>query len=166
MTTIFYNYDTSTTKLATVISDKTPAELVAMDVIPEGAAYLSAPDITDSMTDEDERIKYNEILYCSFDDYTNPTKVVVDYEAIMASLMEDLKPLRDRLLSDLDYLKTKAIANSKTSISSEIDSDITALKSCLTVDLSKYTKAADLKDYAPDILFIDYDLKYEDRINA
>ena len=39
-------------------------------------------------------IKYNEILYCSFDDYTNPTKVVVDYEAIMASLMEDLKPLR------------------------------------------------------------------------
>ena len=166
MTTIFYNYDTSTTKLATVISDKTPAELVAMDVIPEGAAYLSAPDITDSMTDEDERIKYNEILYCSFDDYTNPTKVVVDYEAIMASLMEDLKPLRDRLLSDLDYLKTKAIANSKTSISSEIDSDVTALKSCLTVDLSKYTKAADLKDYAPDILFIDYDLKYEDRINA
>ena len=84
----------------------------------------------------------------------------------MASLMEDLKPLRDRLLSNLDYLKTKAIANSKTSISSEIDSDITALKSCLTVDLSKYTKAADLKDYAPDILFIDYDLKYEDRINA
>ena len=166
MTTIFYNYDTSTTKLATVISDKTPAELVAMDVIPEGAAYLSAPDITDSMTDEDERIKYNEILYCSFDDYTNPTKVVVDYEAIMASLMEDLKPLRDRLLSDLDYLKTKAIANGKTAISSEIDSDITALKSCLTVDLSKYTKAADLKDYAPDILFIDYDLKYEDRINA
>ena len=166
MTTIFYNYDTSTTKLATVISDKTPAELVAMDVIPEGAAYLSAPDITDSMTDEDERIKYNEILYCSFDDYTNPTKIVVDYEAIMASLMEDLKPLRDRLLSNLDYLKTKAIANSKTSISSEIDSDITALKSCLTVDLSKYTKAADLKDYAPDILFIDYDLKYEDRINA
>tara|TARA_B100001113_G_scaffold101688_1_gene82268 strand:+ start:2109 stop:2609 length:501 start_codon:yes stop_codon:yes gene_type:complete len=166
MTTIFYNYDTSTTKLATVISDKTPAELVEMDVIPKGAAYLSAPDITDSMTDEDERIKYNEILYCSFDDYTNPTKVVVDYEAIMASLMEDLKPLRDRLLSDLDYLKTKAIANSKTSISSEIDSDITALKSCLTVDLSKYTKAADLKDYAPDILFIDYDLKYEDRIDA
>ena len=166
MTTIFYNYDKSTTKLATIISDKTPTELIAMDVIPEGAAYFSAPDITDSMTDEDERIKYNEILYCSFDDYTNPTKVVVDYEAIMASLMEDLKPLRDRLLSDLDYLKTKAIANSKTSISSEIDSDITALKSCLTVDLSKYTKAADLKDYAPDILFIDYDLKYEDRINA
>ena len=68
MTTIFYNYDKSTTKLATIISDKTPTELIAMDVIPEGAAYLSLPDITDSMKDEDERIKYNEILYCSFDD--------------------------------------------------------------------------------------------------
>ena len=166
MTTIFYNYDKSTTKLATIISDKTPTELIAMDVIPEGAAYLSAPDITDSMTDEDERIKYNEILYCSFDDYTNPTKVVVDYQAIMASLIEDIKPLRDHLVITLDYLKVKAAANSKTSVVSEIDADITALKACLTVDLSNYTKAADLKDYVPDIMAIDYNLKYEDKINA
>jgi len=166
MTTIFYNYDKSTTKLATVVSDKTPAELIAMDVIPEGAAYLSAPDMTDSMKDEDERIKYNEILYCSFDDYTNPTKVVVDYEAIMASLLEDIKPMRDHLLTTLDYLKVKATANSKTSIAAEIDADINSLKNCLNVDLSKYTKAADLADYVPDIMAIDYNLKYEDKINA
>ena len=166
MTTIFYNYDKNTTKLATIISDKTPDELIAMDVIPEGAAYLSASDITDSMTDEDERIKYNEILYCSFDDYTNPTKVVVDYQAIMASLIEDIKPLRDHLVITLDYLKVKAAANSKTSVVSEIDTDITALKAWLTVDLSNYTKAADLKDYVPDIMAIDYNLKYEDKINA
>ena len=56
-----------------------------MDVIPEGAAYLSVEDMTEDMTDEDERIKYNEVLYCSFDDYVNPTKVVVDYQAIIAS---------------------------------------------------------------------------------
>tara|TARA_B100001109_G_C18830421_1_gene459250 strand:- start:564 stop:1064 length:501 start_codon:yes stop_codon:yes gene_type:complete len=166
MTTIFYNYDKSTTKLATVISDKTPTELIEMDVIPSGAAYLSVADITDSMTDEDERIKYNEVLYCSFDDYTNPTKIVVDYEAIMASLIEDIKPLRDYIVTTLDYLKVKAIANNKTSVVSEIDADITALKACLTVDLSNYTKAADLKDYVPDIMAIDYNLKYEDKINA
>tara|TARA_B100001113_G_scaffold10831_1_gene8521 strand:+ start:1765 stop:2265 length:501 start_codon:yes stop_codon:yes gene_type:complete len=166
MTTIFYNYDKSTTKLATVISDKTPTELIEMDVIPSGAAYLSVDDITDSMTDEDERIKYNEVLYCSFDDYTNPTKIVVDYEAIMASLIEDIKPLRDYIVTTLDYLKVKAIANNKTSVVSEIDADITALKACLTVDLSNYTKAADLKDYVPDIMAIDYNLKYEDKINA
>ena len=166
MATIFYNYDKSTTKLATVISDKTPAELVAMDVIPEGAAYLSVKDMTEDMTDEDERIKYNEVLYCSFDDYVNPTKVVVDYQAIIASLLEDIKPMRDTLVSTLDYLKVKAASNNKTSVVSEIDADITALKACLTVDLSKYTKAADLKDYVPDIMSIDYDLKYTDKIDA
>ena len=166
MATIFYNYDKSTTKLATVISDKTPAELVAMDVIPEGAAYLSVEDMTEDMTDEDERIKYNEVLYCSFDDYVNPTKVVVDYQAIIASLLEDIKPMRDTLVSTLDYLKVKAASNNKTSVVSEIDADITALKACLTVELSNYTKAADLKDYGPDIMSIDYDLKYTDKIDA
>lgn len=166
MTTIFYNYDKSTTKLATIISDKTPDELVEMDIIPKGAAYLSVPDITDDMTDEDERIKYNEVLFCSFDDYTNPTKIVVDYESIMASLMEDLEPLRDNLVVNLDYLKTKALANSKATIVSEIDADIAALKACLTVNLSNYKKASDLKDYVPDIMAIDYNLKYEEKINA
>ena len=166
MTTIFYNYDKNTTKLATVISDKTPAELIAMDVIPSGAAYLSVPDMTDSMKDEDERIKYSEILYCSFDDYTNPTKIIVDYQAIMASLIEDIKPMREYLVSTLDYLKVKATANSKTSIAAEIDVDINSLKNCLNVDLSKYTKAADLTDYVPDIMTVDYNIKYEDKIDA
>lgn len=166
MTTIFFNYDKSITKLATVISDKTPAELIAMDVIPSGAAYLSVPDMTDSMKDEDERIKYKEILYCSFDDYTNPTKIIVDYQAIMASLIEDIKPKREYLVSTLDYLKVKAAANNKTSVVEEIDADITALKDCLNVDLSKYEKAADLTDYIPDIMTVDYNLKYEDKIDA
>ena len=165
MTTIFYNYDKSTTKLATIVTEKTPDELIEMDVIPEGAAYLSVPDLTDNITDEDERIKYTEILYCSFDDYTKPTKIVVDYEAIIASLMEDLKPVRDNIIIRLDYLKTKALASSKDTVATEIDGDITALNNCLTVDLSNYKKAADLKDYAPDILAIDYDLKYRDKIN-
>ena len=84
----------------------------------------------------------------------------------MTSLIEDIKPLRDHLVITLDYLKVKAAANSKTSVVSEIEADITALKSCLTVDLSNYTKAADLKDYVPDIMAIDYNLKYEDKINA
>ena len=97
---------------------------------------------------------------------TNPTKIVVDYQAIMASLIEDIKPLRDYIVTTLDYLKVKATANNKTSVVSEIDADITALKACLTVDLSNYTKAADLKDYVPDIMAIDYNLKYEDKINA
>ena len=165
MTTIFYNYDKSTTKLATIISDKTPDELIAMDVIPEGAAYLSASDITDSMTDEDERIKYNEIFYCTFDDYTNPTKIVVDYQAIMSSLLKELETTRNNLVAKLDYMKVKALANSKTSVASEIEDDKTTLKACLTVDLSKYTKAADLKDHVPDVLLVDYDLKYEDKLN-
>tara|TARA_Y100001951_G_scaffold49322_1_gene38904 strand:- start:1646 stop:2146 length:501 start_codon:yes stop_codon:yes gene_type:complete len=165
MTTIFYNYDKSTTKLATIISDKTPDELIAMDVIPEGAAYLSVPDITDSMTDEDERIKYAEVLYASFDDYTNPSKIVVDIQGIMFSLLEELKPKRDTVLKNLDFLKIKANANNKTSVVSEISDDITLVKDCLTVDLSKYTKAADLKDYVPDVLNVNYDLKYEEKIN-
>ena len=165
MTTIFYNYDKSTTKLATIISDKTPDELIAMDVIPEGAAYLSVSDITDSMTDEDERIKYAEVLYASFDDYTNPSKIVVDIQGIMFSLLEELKPKRDTVLKNLDFLKIKANANNKTSVVSEISDDITLVKDCLTVDLSKYTKTADLKDYVPDVLNVNYDLKYEEKIN-
>jgi len=165
MTTIFYNYDKSTTKLATIISDKTPDELIAMDVIPEGAAYLSVSDITDSMTDEDERIKYAEVLYASFDDYTNPSKIVVDIQGIMFSLLEELKPKRDTVLKNLDFLKIKANANNKTSVVSEISDDITLVKDCLTVDLSKYTKAADLKDYVPDVLNVNYDLKYEEKID-
>ena len=74
--------------------------------------------------------------------------------------------MRDTLVSTLDYLKVKAASNNKTSVVSEIDADITALKACLTVELSNYTKAADLKDYVPDIMSIDYDLKYTDKIDA
>ncbi len=165
MNTIFYNHILGTEKLATVMTEKTPEELIEEDVIPRGAAYLVQPDPYKGMPEE-EYIKYLEIDYTYFDDYKNPTQVIVDYSAIMASLIDEMREYRNELLVILDSLQQRSLVKKLDEIVDEIETDKQALRDCLNIDVTKYKCANDLKDYAPDIFFIDYKLKFERKINA
>lgn len=166
MTTIFYNYLIGTEKLATTITDRTPQELIDDGVIPKGAAYLVKPDCTDHMTEEDQ-LKYKEIQYAYFDNYDNPKEVKLDYNAIMFSLVEEMRPMRNRQLQTLDILQQKAIANNLDEVISEIEEDKQKLRDCLNkIDIFDYNELDDFTEFVPDILYINYEVKYEPKFKS
>ncbi len=165
MATIFYNYLTGTEKLATTITDKSPQELVEEGVIPKGAPYLVMPDCHEDM-DEEEQLKYKEIEYTSFDDYENPTEIILDYNAIMFSLVEEMRPIRNKKLESLDILQQRAMSLKKDDVIAEIEEDKQKLRECLNnIDIFKYNTLDDFRTYVPDILYINYDVKYEPKIS-
>ncbi len=165
MHTVFFNYLLGTEKLATVITDKSPKELIEEGVIPKGAAWLIAPVPTKEMTEE-ESIIYREIEYTRFDDYKNPKEVLVDYPAIMFSLIEEMRDRRNQLLEVLDLLQQRAFIKGKTGLVEEIEEDKQKLRDCLDIDVLKYTCLDSFKNYIPDILAIDYKVKYEPKLYA
>lgn len=165
MSTIFYNHLPGTDKLATTVSELTPQELIDKGVIPKNAAYLVRPNLNDGMTEE-EQMKYLEIEYAYFDDYKNPTKILVDYPAIMFSLIEEMRSRRNMVLNILDKLQQRALTKKNDILVEEIEQDKQALRDCLNIDVTKYTCLDDFRTYMPDILCIDYKVKYEEKLNA
>ena len=165
MHTIFYNYLPGTDKLATTVSELTPQQLIDKGVIPRGAAYLVRPNRSPDMPEE-EQIKYIEIEYAAFDDYENPTEIVVDYPAIMFSLIEEMRGRRNQQLETLDLLQQRAIAKRKQDLVDEIEEDKQDLRDCLNIDVTKFSCLDDFRYYMPDILAIDYKTKFESKINA
>ena len=152
MTTIFYNYLLGTEKLATTITDKSPEELILEGVIPKDASYLVQPDCNDTMTEE-EQLKYKEIQYAYFDNYDNPTEVKLDYNAIMFSLVEEMRPTRNKQLRSLDILQQRAITLKKDDVISEIEEDKQQLRDCLNnIDVFKYNTLEDFTEFV-DLLF-------------
>lgn len=166
MTTIFYNYLLGTEKLATTITDKSPEELILEGVIPKDASYLVQPDCNDTMTEE-EQLKYKEIQYAYFDNYDNPTEVKLDYNAIMFSLVEEMRPTRNKQLRSLDILQQRAITLKKDDVISEIEEDKQQLRDCLNnIDVFKYNTLEDFTEFVPDILYINYEVKYEPKLKS
>lgn len=165
MSTIFYNHLPGTDKLATTVSELTPQVLIEKGVIPKGAAYLVTPGLENEQNDE-EKVKYIEVEYTYFDDYEKPRVVLVDYPAVMFSLIEELRGPRNQRLEILDLLQQRAIAKRNDELIDEIEADKQALRDCLDIDVTKYNSLVDFKNYIPDILFIDYKAKFEPKLNA
>lgn len=166
MKTIFYNYLLGTEKLAFTVTEKTPLQLIQGGVIPEGAAYLVFPVYDESMPIE-ERVKYIKTQHTYFDDYKNPTKVLVDYNAIMFAIVEDIRLERNQHLEVLDNLQQRALIRRKMDLVDEMEIDKQALRDCINeIDITDYNKPQDFQDFIPDIMDINYKSKYESRINA
>ena len=166
MKTIFYNYLLGTEKLAFTITDKSPLQLMEDGVIPEGAAYLVFPVFDESMPIE-EKTKYIDTEYSYFDDYTNPTEVLIDYNDIMFSIVEDMRQERDCHLIQLDNLQQRALIKGKKDLVDEIEKDKQLLRDCINgIDITKYNKPQDFQNFVPDIMDIDYKSKYELKLDA
>jgi hypothetical protein len=145
--TIFYVFPTGTEKLANTTSDKEISELVSDGVIPSGSKYLEVPIYSESMS-LDDQAKYSYVEYCSFDSYTNPTKVVVDFPSVIT-----------------DTMQQRALVTNKTTVVDEIEADKQLLRECINnIDPSKFTKGTDFRKYIPDILFVDYLAKYKSKV--
>ncbi len=165
MSTIFYNSKIGTDKLATTVSDLSPEQLIEKGVIPKGAAYLVKPEMSPDMPEE-EQMKYLEIAYTHFDNYEKPTEVIIDYPAIMFSLINEMRKRRNQLLGVLDLLQQRALVKRRDNLVEEIEEDKQKLRDCLNIDVTKYTCLDDFKYYFPDILAIDYKTKFEPKLNA
>ncbi len=165
MHTIFYNYLPGTPKLGTVVTDKSATELMSEGVIPEGAAYLVRPVRSEEMSDE-EIVKYMEIEYAQFDDYDNPQDIIIDYPAIMFSLINELRARRNQILEKLDNLQQRALVRKKDNLVEEMEEDKQRLRDCLNIDVTKYKCLDDFRYYVPDLLYIDYEVKFSERLNA
>ena len=165
MHTIFYNYLPGTPKLGTVVTDKSATELMKEGVIPEGAAHLVRP-LRDENTSDEEMIKYMEIEYVHFDNYDNPKDIIIDYPAIMFSLINELRGRRNQVLEKLDKLQQRAVIRKKDALAEEIEEDKQKLRDCLNIDVTKYKCLDDFRNYVPDLLYIDYEVKFSERLNA
>ena len=155
MSVFFYNYPAETQKLV-LTSEK--------ENIPDGCKYLEVPDYSDSLS-LDDQAKYSYIEHCTFDDYTNPTKVVVNFSAVMTSIKEGLREFRVRPLLALDVMQQRAMVKNNTTVVNEIEADKQLLRDCINnIDVTKFTKGSDFRKYIPDVLFIDYVAKYKSKV--
>ena len=112
-------------------------------------------------------LKYKEIQYAYFDNYDNPTEVKLDYNAIMFSLVEEMRPTRNKQLRSLDILQQRAITLKKDDVISEIEEDKQQLRDCLNnIDVFKYNTLEDFTEFVPDILYINYEVKYEPKLKS
>ena len=161
--TIFFVYPAGTQKLANTTSDKEISELISDGVIPSGSKYLEVPVYSESMA-LDDQAKYSYVEHCSFDSYTTPTKIVVDFPSIMIHIKNDLREFRKRSFSALDTMQQRALVKNDTALVNEIDADKVIIRDCINnIDSAKYTKADDFKDFVPDVLRVDYITKYKSR---
>ena len=162
--TIFFVFPAGTQKLANTTSDKEISELVSDGVIPSGSKYLEVPVFSESMA-LDDQAKYSYVEHCSFDSYTTPTKIVVDFPAIMTDMKEGLRDFRKRSLLSLDTMQQRALVKNDTTVVNEIEADKQLLRECINnIDTTKFTKGTDFRKYIPDILFIDYLEKYKSKV--
>ena len=162
--TIFYVFPAGTEKLANTTSDKEISELVSDGVIPSDSKYLEVPIYSESMS-LDDQAKYSYVEYCSFDSYTNPTKVVDDFPSVITDIKEGLREFRKRSLVSLDTMQQRALVTNKTTVVDEIEADKQLLRECINnIDPSKFTKGTDFRKYIPDILFVDYLAKYKSKV--
>ena len=154
MSIFFYNFPLETEKL---VSTSTK------DIIPSDSKYLEFPDFSTSLS-LDDQAKYSYVEYCSFDDYTNPTKVVVDFPAIMTAIKNDLREFRKRSFHSLDAMQQRALVKNDTTLVNEIEADKVIIRDCINnIDTTKYTKGDDFKNFVPDVLRVDYIAKYKSR---
>ena len=154
MAIYFFNYPTETQKLV-LTSEK--------DNIPADSKFLEFPDFVSSMS-LDDQVKYYFVEHCSFDDYTTPTKIVVDFPSIMIHIKNDLREFRKRSFSSLDTMQQRALVKNDTALVNEIEADKVIIRDCINnIDTTKYTKADDFKNFVPDVLRVDYIAKYKSR---
>lgn len=153
----FYTSPVDPNRVALIISDKTPKELIAMNVFTPSTKYIVQdfdPTSVDSNTRFVDRVK--------FDDPKNPQKLVVDHEYSRVRFINEVRLQREDQLAILDRLQMKALSHGKTAVAKLIEQDKQSLRDLpQAIDTSKFTRVFDYLSMFPAILQIDYSEKYK-----
>lgn len=164
--TIFFNNPVGTEKLQFIVSDLSVEALKDNGIIPKKSAALSMPFIDKSSSIE----KVALVSFpdrCVFDDYKNPTEVMLDIDLINSFVMSQIKTARLECLSLLDTYQMRAIAKNDQDVIARIESDKQKLRDIPdTIDFENVTdfrsacKAIPFADLVPE----PYVSKYEDAL--
>lgn len=164
--TIFFNNPVGTEKLQFVVSDLSIDALKDNGVIPRKASALAMPFIDENSPIEDfALISFPD--RCVFDNYKNPTEVMLDIDLINSYVMSRIKEARSECLSVLDTYQMRAIAKNDQELISMIESDKQKLRDL--PDSIDFENATNFKSACKVIPFADivpepYVSKYEDAL--
>lgn len=159
MKTIFFNYPVGTPKISVTVSDKSVDILKEQGIIEKDAKCVKYP-VIDENSSRELRALVEMPNYLQFDDEKNPKKVVWDMELVEVYLLEQFRQARPSVLSTLDSLQIRAMANGKDEVVKKIEKDKDRLRELpdnFSVSTAKtYQEAVDM---FPN-LFEDYQEKY------
>lgn len=159
---IYFTPIPETGKLSTIITDKSPEELIEQNIIPSNSKYV----IEDyNHLDEDQLTVIYHIGYMLFNDTGNPTSVVLNKDLLVTAVIEDIRTKRIEHLDILDSLQFRASVMNRTNVVEQIENDKIILRNLPnTVDFSDRHTIRKIYSACPPELFIDYKAKYEAKL--
>lgn len=158
---VFFQRDKQSQPLSVVITNENPENLVGK-IIPEGCKYLAVE--FDNPTKED-KIKFTHVDKVLFNDYENPTKLILNSVAFSESIVDKIRAIRIPILAQLDSLQTRALIKGKTELVEEIEQDKQYLRDCTDKIKSRnFSKISELNKKLDPALTTDYEAKYGKKI--
>lgn len=153
----FYTSPVDPARVALTISDKTPEELIEMNVFTPSTKYL----IRDfDIRGVDSNTRYVDRVV--FDDLENPQNLVVDHEYSKKKFVAEVRLQREDQLAVLDRLQMRALSHGKSDVAKLIEEDKQKLRDLPhTVDTSRFKRVFDYLSMFPAILQTDYNEKYK-----
>jgi hypothetical protein len=153
MNKIFYTNPVFPNKVALIVTDKPVNQLIEMEILTPTSKYLINPE-------EGELMTYR-ISCVKFDDVDNPTALIFDVDAIRQAYIEEVRKIRDDILSTLDYLQLRAIATNNTEAVTNIENDKELVRNLTdTIDYTTITEIRHIYTRIPPELLVDYKEKY------
>lgn len=155
---IFFTPIPETGKLATMVSDKHPNDLIQEGIIPADSKYVVE---TLDVNNKEQHATIYHIEYMRFDNPTNPQQIVLNKDMLAVALIEDIRTKRSEQLADLDGLQFRASIMTNTNLVDEIEADKEILRNLpATINFDSKGTIKDMYSIAPVELFINYNEKY------
>lgn len=155
---IFFTPIPDTGKLATVVSDKQPKDLIKDGIIPSNSKFVI--ETLDS-SNWDQQAAIYHIEYMKFDNPTNPQRIVLNKDMLAVALIEDIRGRRVEQLEVLDGLQFRASVMGLADLVDEIEADKEVLRNLpSTIDFIGRDTVRDMYDVSPVEIFINYSEKY------
>lgn len=150
---IFYTHPDIPSKVAFLNTTLSINQLLELGVLTSSSKYLIDP--------EQKELMVHRLSCVKFDNPDNPTALVFDVDAIQQVYINEVRILRDPILTTLDYLQQRAIATGKTEAAALIEADKEVLRNITdTIDFSNITEIIHIYTRRPPELLIDYKDKY------
>lgn len=153
MNKIFYTNPVYPSKVALIVTEKSIDELRGLGILTDNSNYLINPV-------EGELMTYR-ISCVKFDNTDTPTALLFDVDQIRIVYVEEVRKLRDGILSTLDYLQQRAIATGNTDATSAIENDKVILRNLTdNMDYTNITEIRHIYTRLPAEVLVDYKDKY------
>jgi len=158
---IFFTLIPGTSKLSSVLTDKTPKQLVAEGIIPADSKYVVETYNRDNL---DQRGVIYHIEYMKFDNPTNPQRLVLDKDMLAVALLQDVRTRRQEHLEVLDNLQFRANIMGKQDLVDDIEADKARLRNLpANINFEGKNTIRDMYDIDIVELFVNYNEKYDPR---